>query len=152
LATAPSNATWARRTCASREVRIEVLTKRYYRGRIKALVTTKGQVTIPKPLREQFGIRPSAEVDFVATGDGIRLRKVVDRSRRRAVLGCLKDELAGRSTTEWLDELRGPVELPPLAEPPVRRTRSPRRIVATCAVTSPASDYSRLASDEELMK
>ncbi len=82
---------------------------------MKALVTSKGQVTIPKELRKQFGIEPGAEVDFVAATDGIRLRKVVDRSKRLGVLGCLKKELAGRSVTELLDELRGPVELPPCA-------------------------------------
>jgi AbrB family looped-hinge helix DNA binding protein len=85
---------------------------------MKALVTSKGQVTIPKELRDQFGIQPGAEVDFAAAEDGIRLRKVVDRSKRLGILGCLKKELAGRSVTELLDELRGPVELP---------RRTPRR-------------------------
>ena len=79
---------------------------------MKALVTSKGQVTIPKELRDKFGIQPGAEVDFAAADDGIRLRKVVDRSKRLGILGCLKKELAGRSVTELLDELRGPVELP----------------------------------------
>ncbi len=79
---------------------------------MKALVTTKGQVTIPKALRDQFGIKPGAQVDFVASKDGIRLRKVVDRQRQEVVLGCLKRELSGRSSAEWLDELRGPVALP----------------------------------------
>ena len=79
---------------------------------MKALVTSKGQVTIPKELREKFGIGPGVHVDFVDTPDGIRMRKVVDRSKRRNVLGCLKQELAGRSVTDLLDELRGPVELP----------------------------------------
>ena len=90
---------------------------------MKALVTTKGQVTIPKALREQFGIRPGAKVDFVAAADGIRLRKVVDRSRQDTVLGCLKRELSGRTSGEWLEELRGPVELPPA----VRRPRGKRK-------------------------
>lgn len=79
---------------------------------MKALVTAKGQVTIPKELREQFGIEPGVEIDFVAALDGIRLRKVVDRSKRLGVFGCLKKELAGRSVKELVDELRGPVELP----------------------------------------
>jgi len=78
---------------------------------MKSLVTSKGQVTIPKELREKFGIQPGAQVDFAAAEDGIRLRKVVDRSKRPGILGCLKKELAGRSTQELLDELRGPVEL-----------------------------------------
>ncbi len=51
-------------------------------------------------------------MDFVATADGIRLRKVVDRSVRPQILGCLKKELAGRTVNELLDELRGKVELP----------------------------------------
>jgi AbrB family looped-hinge helix DNA binding protein len=79
---------------------------------MKALVTSKGQVTIPKELREKFGIEPGVEIDFVAATDGIRLRKVVDRSKRLGVFGCLKKELAGRSAKELVDELRGPVELP----------------------------------------
>jgi AbrB family looped-hinge helix DNA binding protein len=79
---------------------------------MKSVVTSKGQVTIPKELREKFGIEPGAEVDFVATPDGIRLRKVVDRSKRPKVLGCLKKELAGRSVAELLEDLRGPVQLP----------------------------------------
>ena len=79
---------------------------------MKSVVTSKGQVTIPKALREKFGIEPGAEVDFVAAPDGIRLRKVVDRSRSPKVFGCLKEELAGRSVDELLDELRGPVQLP----------------------------------------
>ena len=79
---------------------------------LKALVTTKGQVTIPKELREKFGVEPGSEVDFVAGSDGIGLRKVVDRSKRFAALGCLKNELAGRSVAKLMNDLRGPVELP----------------------------------------
>jgi len=30
-------------------------------------VTTKGQVTIPKPIRDHLGIGPGSEVEFVAT-------------------------------------------------------------------------------------
>ncbi len=79
---------------------------------MKALVTSKGQVTIPKELRDRFGIAPGVHVDFTGTGDGIRIRKVVDRSKRSRVLGCLKTELADRSVAKLLEELRGPVELP----------------------------------------
>jgi AbrB family looped-hinge helix DNA binding protein len=80
---------------------------------MKALVTSKGQVTIPKELRDKFGIRPGVRVDFVDAADGIRLRKVVDRGRRAGVFGCLKKELAGHGVKDLLDEMRGPVELPP---------------------------------------
>ncbi len=79
---------------------------------MKSLVTSKGQVTIPKELRDRFGIEPGAQIDFVPAEDGIRLRKVVDRRKQTKVFSCLKAELGGRSVTELLDELRGPVELP----------------------------------------
>jgi AbrB family looped-hinge helix DNA binding protein len=80
---------------------------------MKSTVTSKGQVTIPKELRDQFGIQSGMQVDFVAAPDGIRVRKVVDRGKRPPVLGCLKKELAGHTVRQLLDELRGPVELPP---------------------------------------
>lgn len=79
---------------------------------MKAAVTSKGQVTIPKKLRDQFGIVTGSEVVFVATEDGIRLRRAVNLKRQASALGCLKSELEGKSVPSLLDELRGPVELP----------------------------------------
>jgi len=80
--------------------------------RMKAAVTSKGQVTIPKKLRDQFGIVSGSKVIFVATEDGIRLRKAVNLKRQASTFGCLKAELEGKSVPALLDELRGPVELP----------------------------------------
>jgi len=33
-------------------------------------VTTKGQVTIPKPVRDRLGIKPGSTVDFELAADG----------------------------------------------------------------------------------
>jgi AbrB family looped-hinge helix DNA binding protein len=79
---------------------------------VKARVTSKGQVTIPRALRDRFGIQPGGTVDFIETPDGIRLKKVVNATQGTAVLGCLKEELSGASVEEWMDSLRGPVEIP----------------------------------------
>ena len=38
-------------------------------------VTTKGQVTIPKEIRDALGIRPGDEVDFERVGSEYRLQK-----------------------------------------------------------------------------
>ncbi|MCX5900504.1 MAG: AbrB/MazE/SpoVT family DNA-binding domain-containing protein [Proteobacteria bacterium] len=38
-----------------------------------AKVTTKGQVTIPKGIRDAFGIRPNDKVDFEREGEKIML-------------------------------------------------------------------------------
>lgn len=79
---------------------------------MKVLVTSKGQVTIPKELRDRFDIHPGTQMDFAAAEDGIRVRKIVDRRKSSKVLGCLKAELENRTVSELLDELRGAVEFP----------------------------------------
>jgi AbrB family looped-hinge helix DNA binding protein len=90
-------------------LRLEFLSVGHLLGFMKVLVTSKGQVTIPKALREQFGIKPGSEIDVVAGEDGIRLRKVAD-VRKRAALGCLKETLANHTVKELMDDLRGSVE------------------------------------------
>lgn len=82
-------------------------------------VTTKGQVTIPKEIRDRLGIGPGSEVDFVITDDGARLvavnenisaeeasRKFMETLDRMA--GTL--DLGGMTTDEYIDWLRGPRE------------------------------------------
>jgi AbrB family looped-hinge helix DNA binding protein len=36
-------------------------------------VGAKGQVVIPKPLRDELGLTPGAEVDFERDGDAVRV-------------------------------------------------------------------------------
>jgi len=48
-----------------------------------AKVTSKLQVTVPKVLAEQFGLRPGDEIDWQAAGDSIR---IVRSESRRAPL------------------------------------------------------------------
>jgi antitoxin PrlF len=47
-------------------------------------VGTKGQVVIPKAIRDRIGIRPGDEVAFEAEGDLIRIRRVADAAADRA--------------------------------------------------------------------
>ena len=78
-------------------------------------VTEKGQVTIPKDIRDRLGIVPGSEVEFIASDDGVRLimagGSAADRVRRfeewaRKIEGTL--DLGGMSTDEYMEELRGP--------------------------------------------
>ncbi len=39
-------------------------------------VTSKGQVTIPKPLRQQLGLRQGSKVEFILVGDHAEMRIV----------------------------------------------------------------------------
>ena len=36
-------------------------------------ITPNGQVTIPRAIRDQLGLLPHTEVEFVRDGDGVRL-------------------------------------------------------------------------------
>lgn len=38
-------------------------------------ITSKGQVTIPQAVREQAGLLPETEVEFVVEGDAVRIVK-----------------------------------------------------------------------------
>ena len=39
-------------------------------------ITSNGQVTIPKSIRDQLGLLPHTEVEFVLDGDSVRLVKI----------------------------------------------------------------------------
>jgi AbrB family looped-hinge helix DNA binding protein len=49
-------------------------------------VSTKGQVTIPLPLRESAGIVPGTEVEFLKEGPRLYLRKVATSGRGEALV------------------------------------------------------------------
>lgn len=69
------------------------------------MVSEKGQVTIPKQLRDRLGIEPGQELDFTDEDGRLVARKVRDRDPVDAVYGILT--LPG-GTDAMLDELRGP--------------------------------------------
>lgn len=78
-------------------------------------VTEKGQVTIPKDIRDRYGIKPGAEVEFVADEKGPRLMLV-------SATGDLSDgdfdewlnavsgtfDAGSMTTDEYIDWIRGP--------------------------------------------
>ena len=81
---------------------------------MKATVTSKGQITIPLAIRRRLKLHAGAVLEFDERADCLKAAKAVDPERMRAAIGIGKDELAGRTTLQWLEELRGPVELPAL--------------------------------------
>lgn len=59
-------------------------------------ITSKGQVTIPQSVREQAGLLPNTEVDFLVETRGVRIVKV--RDARRPTRGAQAVErLRGRA-------------------------------------------------------
>lgn len=74
---------------------------------MKSRVSERGQVTIPKSLRDRLGIRPGEVLEFRADEGRLVATKVVLRDPVAAVYGSLG---TGRSTDAFLDEIRGPAD------------------------------------------
>jgi antitoxin PrlF len=70
-------------------------------------MTSKGQVTVPKRLREALGLKPGSEVVFEYQGNGrATIRRVgkAPKSRFAKLRGSLKSDL---TTDEIMAMLRG---------------------------------------------
>jgi AbrB family looped-hinge helix DNA binding protein len=74
---------------------------------MKSVVSEKGQVTIPKDLRDRLGIRPGQVLDFEADGGRLVARKVNPVDPVDPVWGILSSR---RSSDEIIRELRGDVD------------------------------------------
>lgn len=69
-----------------------------------ARVGERGQVTIPKALRHQYGVGPGEQVTFEAHEEGVLIRRVVPADPLRRLVGCVA---GGLDVDRYLDETRG---------------------------------------------
>lgn len=69
-----------------------------------ATVTSKGQITIPKRVRDALGIRAGTEIDFDVEGDSVRMRKADNRQAIDRWRGALD---LGEPVDDFVDRLRG---------------------------------------------
>ncbi len=61
------------------------------------MITQKGQVTIPNDIRKQFGLLPHTEVEFVAQGNHVILRKAKAKSKKGT--RSKFDQIVGKAET-----------------------------------------------------
>lgn len=72
---------------------------------MRSTVSEKGQITIPKPIRERLGIRPGEVLEFDEHPDGIVVaRKAASRSPVDELYGVLR---VPGGTDELIEGLRG---------------------------------------------
>jgi AbrB family looped-hinge helix DNA binding protein len=77
-------------------------------------VTEKGQVTIPKEIRDRLGIGPGSEIEFVEDGNSVKIVAAntgqFDQDAFRRTLENLAGtaDLGGMTTDEYMLWLRGP--------------------------------------------
>src|ERR1035437_9464462 len=83
------------------------LCRKDYTMSMKRVISIKGQVTIPKALRDRLGLVPGQVVDF-SEDRGTRIgRKVAPVDPVAASFGIVQ---LGRSTDAWMTGLRGEEE------------------------------------------
>lgn len=73
---------------------------------MKAVVSEKGQITIPKELRQRLGISAGMQLDFEEVAGRLVGTKVVEQGGVDSVYGILK---LGRVTDDFVNDLRGEV-------------------------------------------
>lgn len=74
---------------------------------MKTRVSEKGQVTIPKKLRDRLGIQVGDELDFEEERGRLVVTKLADRDPVDAVWGTLTLPV---SVDEAIEQMRGPRE------------------------------------------
>ena len=68
-------------------------------------ISERGQITIPKTLRDRYGMNHNVEVEIEPTRDGLLIRK---RSANRHPVDRVYAVLArGGSTDDYLEQIRG---------------------------------------------
>ena len=64
-------------------------------------ITTKGQVTIPRDVREKMGLLPHSEVEFGVEGNVVVLRKVaIPEGRGKKIVERMRGRATVRMSTE----------------------------------------------------
>jgi AbrB family looped-hinge helix DNA binding protein len=69
------------------------------------ILTTKGQIVIPKALRDKYKLKPGTKVFFEETADGI-IMKQVDAAFIRSAKGMIPAKKGEKPMTEWWPEYK----------------------------------------------
>jgi len=69
-------------------------------------VTSKGQITIPKPVRDTLGLKAGSQVSFEVQPGHVVLRKEVPAEVLNRWRGYVRDRVGARSTDDVMHELR----------------------------------------------
>ena len=73
---------------------------------VTAKVTSKGQITIPKEIRDKLGISPGERIGFVEKRGIFFIKKPLKKSPFDKWMGKL-DHLKGSKTDKIIEDLRG---------------------------------------------
>ena len=92
---------------------LDLLTFQSYILAMKATLTSKGQITIPAKIRRNLHLRPGDVLQFDEQVPFLKATKAIAPDAWENFGEGWEDPHPGRGVEELLEELRGPVELPP---------------------------------------
>ena len=79
---------------------------------MKSTLTSKGQLTIPKSIRDRMGLKAGDVLEFDEQVTYLKAQRVFDEKQMRSVVGRGRTDNA-LSSKEHLDDMRGPVRSNP---------------------------------------
>jgi antitoxin PrlF len=85
---------------------------------MKATLTSKGQITIPRVIRDRLHLRAGDVLDFDEDASILLARRIIEPDEWNRRLDSARelwdpDVLSKESVDDYLEAVRGPVELPP---------------------------------------
>jgi antitoxin PrlF len=72
----------------------------------KTKITTKGQITVPKQVRDRMGLRTGDELEFIEEDGIYRIKKCLPPTPLKKYRGYLK-ELSGQDPDQVVQDMRG---------------------------------------------
>ena len=70
----------------------------------ESTITKKGQITIPRKLRDEFNLKPGKKVFFVKSEDGVLIKPVVENVR--SLRGILNTEVTSDEIQDEITNIR----------------------------------------------
>ncbi|MEI6513720.1 MAG: AbrB/MazE/SpoVT family DNA-binding domain-containing protein [bacterium] len=67
----------------------------------------RGQVTIPKQLRDKYGLRKDSDVEFIDEGNSIRIVKKSGGEKRVGAIRGLSKLKHGKNVDDYIESVRG---------------------------------------------
>jgi AbrB family looped-hinge helix DNA binding protein len=80
---------------------------------MQATITSKGQITIPRAIRERLNLKTGDKLEFDEHAPLLKARRVIDASAWEDLRRIAGDPWPSLGSREVLEALRGPADLPP---------------------------------------
>jgi AbrB family looped-hinge helix DNA binding protein len=81
---------------------------------MQATITSKGQITIPRAIRERLNLKQGDKLEFDEQASLLKARRVIDSRAWKDLRKVAQDPWPSMGSREVLDELRGMADVPPV--------------------------------------